>query len=84
MPYIYALYVSKTPPQEFTTTASISNPGSMFQEISSFSNYVFDNAEGLNYGAPGIYVIENERLPEAQGKTTEIYKFERYSVAVIN
>ena len=84
MPYIYALYVSKTPPQEFTTTASISNPGSMFQEISSFSNYVFDNAEGLNYGAPGIYVIENERIPQAQSKTTEIYKFERYSVAVIN
>lgn len=84
MPYIYALYVSKTPPQKFMTTAVIANPGEMFQYITSFSNYVFDNAAGLSYSAPGIYVIENARLQEAQSKTNEIYYFGLYSVAVIN
>lgn len=83
MPYIYVLFYTQTPPQEFYDTVVYSNPGSQFQLVSSFGNYSFSSSY-LSTGQQGIYILDNSDIETISQFTDEIYTFDSYSVAVID
>ena len=84
MPYIYALFYAQTPPDEFLNTVVYETPGTMFQSVSSFSNFSFTtDIASFNPGSPGIYVIDASREYDAAIRTNEIYRYDNYLVAVI-
>lgn len=82
MPYIYTLFYTQTPPDEYISTAKFANKGSMFEIVTSFSNYVF-NTDGAEKGESGVYVLEASRRELVAQKTSDIRFFDNYIVAVI-
>lgn len=82
MPYIYVLFYTQTPPQEYISTVKIRNPNAEFQKVESFGNYVF-NLDGLNSRVPGIYIARNNEIDSPDYYTDEYYVFENYTVLVI-
>ena len=64
-------------------TVQYSNPGSQFQTVTAYDNYVF-NHDAVNSGKAGTYIIGNSDLETIRKFTDEIYQFKRYSVAVIH
>ena len=78
MPYIYALFYTQTPPQEFTATVQYENPGSMFQRVRSFTHFEFNS--GASYTQDnGLFIVESSRANEFFG-AGEIYKYGNYAV----
>ena len=83
MPYIYTLFYTQTPPDEFIATVHYTNPGSMFEDVASFCNYSF-NTDGAANGESGIYIMENSSMNEVASKTSDIRSYGNYIVAVIH
>jgi 4-amino-4-deoxy-L-arabinose transferase-like glycosyltransferase len=52
-PYIFALFYTETPPQEFIDSVSYINPNGAFRAVSSFGHFTFGDAEN----AQGEYLI---------------------------
>ena len=84
MPYIYALFYTQTPPKEFLDTVVYENPGAMFQNVKSFSNFKFStNTRSFDPEGAGIYLIDASLKDSAKEKTSEIYNYKNFIVAVI-
>lgn len=85
MPYIYVLFYTQTPPQEYLDTVEIANRNAQFQKVNSFGNYVFSVSDAYE-DVPGIYILKNDQIQEAVASRgaafDQIYSFENYSVVV--
>lgn len=84
MPYIYALFYAQTPTDEFLNTVKYENPGAMFQRVESFSNFKFStDTRSFEPDGEGIYLIDASLKETAETKTSEIYNYKNFIVAVI-
>ncbi len=81
-PYIYALFYTRTPPQDYLDTVQIPKREVEFQWVSSFGHFVFDTSP-LSRRAPGIYVLPNSRLEAEPSLPEPAAQFARYSVVCI-
>lgn len=81
-PYIYALFYTRTPPQDYLDTVQIPKREVEFQWVSSFGHFVFDTSP-LSRRAPGIYVLPNSRLEAEPSLPEPAAQFARYSVVRI-
>ena len=81
-PYIYALFYTRTPPQDYLDTVQIPKREVEFQWVSSFRHFVFDTSP-LSRRAPGIYVLPNSRLEAEPSLPEPAAQFARYSVVCI-
>ena len=61
-PYIYALLYTKTSPEDYQATVSISNPKSAFESVDSFGKYVFHIPDTID---------ENSSYIVSQGNQSE-------------
>ena len=84
MPYIYALFYTQTPPEEYLNTVEYENSGVMFQKVRSFSDFRFiEHTTSFHPEVAGIYIIDASLENIARTRTDEVYNFKNYSVAVI-
>lgn len=72
-PYIFVLFYTQTPPQEFIDTVDYINPGGAFEHVRSFGKYLFGSAEN----AQGDVLILHKN--EASGRTI-LAEFGHYAV----
>ncbi|MEG1633381.1 MAG: glycosyltransferase family 39 protein [Oscillospiraceae bacterium] len=70
-PYIFALFYSETPPQEFISTVDYMNPDGAFRWVRSFGKYRFGNAED----AEGEYLILHRSERGARDVLAEFGQF---------
>ena len=79
MPYIYALFYTQTPPDDYLQTVSIPDKEVEFQQVVSFGHFVF-NTDGLGQGLPGIYIVENQVAADCRDYVRILEVFENYAV----
>jgi 4-amino-4-deoxy-L-arabinose transferase-like glycosyltransferase len=80
MPYIFALFYNHEDPHVFVNTVQYSDPGAMFQHVSSFGRYRFglDLCNDRLYGA---YVLTRDERGRFDSPIFRITDFQYYSVA---
>ena len=82
MPYIFALFYTKTPPQEYLATRVFLEQDVEFQPVKSFGRFVCDTSS-LEYGAPGAYVIPSYHTVNYAPSADRVYMLEHYTVLVL-
>lgn len=82
MPYIFALFYTRTPPDEYLETVEIEDMEVEFQQVSSFGHFVFDT-DALSQPRPGIYIIDNGDFSDYEEDCRIIASFENYTVLEI-
>ena len=55
MPYIFALYATKMPPQKFVNTVVYANPKAEFRHVVRFDRFVTMVPHALNPGETGVF-----------------------------
>lgn len=63
-PYIFALFASQTPPEEFTATVNYENENAAFRTVTSFGKYTFGPAQNAQGDYAIISVQELTQEPE--------------------
>ena len=72
MPYIYALFYTQTPPEEYLNTVEYENSGVMFQKVRSFSDFRFiEHTTSFHPEVAGIYIIDASLENIARTRTDE-------------
>ena len=82
-PYIYVLFYSKYPSQEFFNTVEYDNPNVGLRQVKHFGNYYFGNIKKINSSNyPCAYVIKKEDLNQYNINPNDfkITEFEKYVV----
>ena len=82
-PYIYVLFYSKYPSQEFFNTVEYYNPNVGLRQVKHFGNYYFGNIKEINSSNSSCaYVIKKKDLNQYNINTYDfkITEFEKYLV----
>ena len=81
-PYIFALFYTETPPEEYIKTAEFINPGAAFESVKSFGRYSFGSyEEALMTGNPDTACIYILHESQAEGFEA-VEQFGQYIVCV--
>lgn len=83
MPYIYALFYTQTPPDEYLQTVSIPEIDVQFQQVDAFGRFVF-HTDGLQQEQPGVYVLRNNEAKDYKGTGRILQVFDSYTVLEID
>jgi len=77
MPYIFALYAAKMPPQRFIDTVVYANPNAEFRHVVSFDRFVTAVPRFLNPGETGVFHKDevNNNLKNQAKKITAFGNF---------
>ena len=79
-PYIFALFYTETPPEEYINTAKLINPGGAFESVGSFGRFGFYEDAFISQGEGGfdIYILH-----ESQSRGFRVVQqFGEYAVCV--
>lgn len=81
MPYIFALFYSKSDPREFSETVHYDNPGAEFQWAQSFGRFTFglQRCTDQEYGA---YVIHKDEIESYRNESYDLRIFDFYATAL--
>lgn len=81
MPYIFALFYSKTGPREFAETVQYDNPGAEFQWARSFGRFTFGlgRCTDRDYDA---YVIHKDEIESYDNESYDLHIFDFYATAL--
>lgn len=83
MPYMFVLFYTKVPPQDFLATRQIKDLDKEFQSVSSFGHYIF-NTSALEAPSPGIYIIPARHAEQYGPRADEIYYYDKFIVLGVN
>lgn len=79
MPYIFALYATKMPPQKFLNTVVYANPKAEFRHVVRFDRFVTDVPRSLNPGETGVF-HKNEVNHNIRNQAKKITPFGNFLV----
>ncbi|MDR0516067.1 MAG: glycosyltransferase family 39 protein [Fibromonadaceae bacterium] len=78
-PYLFALYATKMPPQNFLNTVVYANPDGEFRHVVRFDRFIVDVPNSLNTGETGVF-HKNEVSHNIKNQAKKITAFGNFLV----